>query len=98
MKDGVQPIKGLDLKHQLASIKGWKAEKEKHLVKTFKFRDFKRALDFVNDVAIIAEKENHHPDIYLSYGLVEIRIWTHSIKGLSLKDFLLAGKIDLIKK
>ena len=93
----VKPMGTSEIRQQLFGIRGWKIARGR-LVKCFKFKDFKRSLDFVNDVAMIAEKENHHPDFRLSYGFVEIRIWTHSIKGLSLKDFLLAGKIDLIKK
>lgn len=40
------------------------------------------------------EKQNHHPDIYLSYGKVEIKIWTHKIDGLTESDFIFAAKAD----
>ena len=52
---------------------------------------------FVNKVAEIAEQEDHHPDIKIKYNKVELELWTHSIKGLSENDFILAAKIDEIK-
>ncbi len=55
-------------------------------------RNFKSALDFVNRV--IAEEQGHHPDLYLAWGQVEVKIWTHKINGLSESDFILAAKID----
>lgn len=72
----------------------WQVIDSHHLKKEFKFSDFQSALDFVNKVGEIAEKENHHPDIYLSWGKVEITIWTHTINGLSENDFILAAKIS----
>jgi 4a-hydroxytetrahydrobiopterin dehydratase len=72
----------------------WQVISHHHLVREFKFRDFKTALSFTNQVGKIAEEEKHHPDILLSYGKVHIKIYTHKINGLSLKDFKLAQKID----
>jgi 4a-hydroxytetrahydrobiopterin dehydratase len=62
----------------------------------FDFPDFKTALDFVNKVGAIAEEQGHHPDIGLSWGGVEIVIYTHKINGLTESDFILAAKIDQI--
>ena len=73
----------------------WKIQEGK-LVRTFSFRDFKGAMEFVNKVADIATKEWHHPDIYIFFIKVEIKLYTHSIKGLSKNDFILAAKIDLL--
>lgn len=72
----------------------WKVIDDHHLVRDFTFNDFKQALDFTNRVGAIAEEEQHHPDIFLTYGKVEIKIWTHNIGGLSENDFILASKID----
>ena len=49
---------------------------------------------FVNEVAGLAESERHHPDIEISYNIVEIELWTHAIGGLSVNDFILARKIE----
>jgi 4a-hydroxytetrahydrobiopterin dehydratase len=53
-------------------------------------------LDFTNKVGAIAEQEGHHPDIYLSWGLVKILLWTHKINGLSENDFIMAAKCDAV--
>lgn len=68
------------------------------LHKEFKFRDFLRALRFVEKVAKLAEKLGHHPDIHIvRYNIVIISIYTHSVKGLTVRDFELARLIDRIR-
>lgn len=89
------PLKGeaLDsLREQLGE--GWKVVDEHHLEKTFKFDDFRQALDFTNRVGEIAEDQGHHPDIVLTYGKVKLQIWSHKIDGLTESDFILAAKAD----
>jgi len=66
------------------------------LEKNFKFKDFKKSQDFVNQVGKISEEEGHHPDIYFGWGYAKINITTHAIEGLSENDFILAAKIDQI--
>jgi 4a-hydroxytetrahydrobiopterin dehydratase len=98
-KGGTPPLKGeqLDmLSEQLEE--GWKVIKEHHLEKEFKFKDFREALDFTNQVGELAERVFHHPDISLSWGLVKITIWTHKIDGLTESDFVLAAKIDAVRR
>jgi len=60
--------------------------------------DFVTAMQFVNKIADIAESLGHHPDITIQYSRVELNVWTHSIKGLSENDFILAAKINEIDK
>lgn len=61
----------------------------------FAFKDFQEALKFVNKVGRLAQSENHHPDILLhNYRRVTVTLTTHSIKGLSENDFILASKIN----
>ncbi len=74
--------------------KGWEVLENKKIKKEFKFEDFKTAMAFVNAVAEIAEREGHHPDMYIFYNRVIIKLWTHSIGGLSENDFIIASKID----
>jgi 4a-hydroxytetrahydrobiopterin dehydratase len=64
------------------------------LTKTFTFEDFKSALDFVNKIGAIAEEEQHHPDIELSWGKVVVHLTTHSAGGVTEKDHALAQRID----
>jgi 4a-hydroxytetrahydrobiopterin dehydratase len=94
-KEGTTALKGnalKELKSQLPS--GWKVVDEHHLEKEFKFKDFKQALDFTNRIGEIAEEEQHHPDIYLTWGKVRIETFTHKVDGLTENDFILAAKMD----
>ncbi|MCQ4924491.1 4a-hydroxytetrahydrobiopterin dehydratase [Tissierella carlieri] len=75
---------------------GWQVIEGKYIEKTYKFKDFIEALNFTNKIGELAEKEGHHPDIYLSWGKVALKLWTHKIKGLHENDFILAAKIDNI--
>ena len=75
-------------------VDGWNVIEEHHITKTFKFRDFREALKFVNRVGELAEEQGHHADIFLAWGKVEITTWTHKINGLTESDFILAAKID----
>ena len=72
----------------------WKTVDNHHLARTFTFPDFQKALDFVNRVGAVAEKQGHHPDIHLSWGKVEVETWTHSAGAITDKDFKLAEAID----
>lgn len=72
----------------------WRVEGNVRLNQEFRFKDFREALAFVNTVGEIAERENHHTDIVLSYGKVTVEFSTHSIGGLSENDFIVAAKIE----
>lgn len=93
---GVPPLKGSALKELQKHLCGWDVIEEHHLYKTFKFPDFKTALTFTNKVGEIAEEQGHHPQICLTWGKVEIKVYTHKIQGLTESDFILAAKIDAI--
>lgn len=69
---------------------------EKSIERTFKFKDFREAIAFINHVADIAEGQGHHPDIYIFYNKVRLELSTHAIGGLSRNDFILAAKIDAL--
>jgi len=62
----------------------------------FKFKDFMGALDFLNEVAKIAEAEGHHPDYRGGWGRLSLEFTTHAIKGLSKNDFIMAAKINAL--
>ena len=96
-RGGVPPLKGEALQALQKQVENWNVVEEHHLSKTFKFPDFRKALDFVNKVGEIAEQEGHHPVITFTWGRVEITIYTHKINGLTESDFVLAAKIDTIK-
>ncbi len=93
---GVPPLTIEESKKLLQQVSSnWQLE-PKRIYADFKFKNFKEALSFVNKIGEIAESENHHPDIFLTYGKVKVELWTHAIGGLSENDFILAAKIDEI--
>ena len=93
-RGGVPPLEGAELEKYLSQLSGWRVEDGRRLQKSFEFPDFAAALAFVNRVGEEAEREGHHPDLYLSWGKVEARVWTHKIGGLTESDFILAARID----
>ncbi len=93
-RGGVPRLTPEEIRPLAAQIEQWDVVNNHHLQKRFRFPDFRSALDFVNDVGEIAEREDHHPDIELTWGKVGITIWTHKIDGLTESDFILAAKID----
>lgn len=92
---GTKPLTQKEIEPYLTNVKDWKVKDEgKKIEKKFRFKDFKQALAFVNQIGEIAEKEGHHPDIDFGWGYAEIELSTHAIGGLSVNDFILAAKID----
>lgn len=79
----------------LCEVPQW-ALKDKTIEREFQFKDFRQAMEFVNRVADIAEQQDHHPDILITYNKVTLTFSTHKVGGLSPKDFILAAKIDLV--
>jgi 4a-hydroxytetrahydrobiopterin dehydratase len=94
-RGGVPPLKGAELQALLSKLGGgWRVVNEHHLEKDYAFKNFREALAFTNTVGDIAEREAHHPDVYLAWGKVKVTIWTHKIDGLTESDFVLAAKAD----
>ena len=85
-----------EIQKHAAEVPKWAVVDAQRIERTFKFPDFASALEFVNRVGELAEREQHHPDIHLSYGKVRVELWTHKVHGLSVNDFILAAKIDRI--
>jgi len=94
-KGGVDPLSIDEVKGYLKEVVGWKLSADaKKINKEFSFKDFVEAMEFVNQVARLAEEEGHHPDIHIFYNKVTFELWTHAIGGLSENDFILAAKIN----
>ena len=90
-----------ELKELLAMIPDWIPEVRDNVMmleREFKFKNFKLALAFANQVAELAEAEFHHPAILLEWGKVKVTWWTHAIKGLHKNDFICAAKTDKLFK
>jgi 4a-hydroxytetrahydrobiopterin dehydratase len=84
-------------KYKSQLSKGWEVVEAKKLRKIFKFKNFIETMGFVNQVALIAQAEDHHPDMQVSYSKAVIELWTHAVDGLSENDFILAAKIDQLR-
>lgn len=93
-RGGVPPLKGRELESYRAQVADWAVVNAHHITKTFKFPDFLKALEFVNRIGNLAEEQGHHPDIFLTWGRVDVTLWTHKIDGLTESDFIMAAKID----
>ena len=94
-KGGIPPLKGAKLDDLMEKLKNdWKIIEEHHLEKEYLFKNFKEALDFTIKVGELAENQDHHPDIFLTWGKVKVTIWTHKINGLTESDFIFAAKTD----
>ncbi|MFM2357802.1 MAG: hypothetical protein RJA61_539 [Candidatus Parcubacteria bacterium] len=92
---GMPPLTQEQAKIHLEQIPQWKL-KENNIERNFVFKNFMEAMEFINKVAQIAEKEGHHPDITISYNKVHISLTTHAISGLSVNDFIIASKINTL--
>lgn len=93
-RGGVPPLTADQIAPLAAQVDDWTVTANHHIEKDFTFRDFKTALEFVNQVGELSEAQGHHPDILLAWGRVGVKIWTHKIDGLTENDFILAAKID----
>ena len=76
---------------------GWALnEAASEISRTFKFKNYYETMAFVNALAWVAHREDHHPDIEVGYNRCHVRFSTHSIKGLSENDFICAAKIGAL--
>lgn len=75
--------------------KGWRLI-DGALEKTFTFNNYHETIGFVNAVAFIANAENHHPDLAVSYKQCTVRFNTHDVNGISISDFFCASKVDAL--
>ena len=89
----MEVLSNADIAKELKSLKGWN-RKRKEIQKTFEFSDFVHAMGFINSVALLAEKANHHPDINVRWNMVTVTLSTYSEGGLTEKDFTLAARIE----
>ena len=81
----------------LPEIPGWEVVEDGHaLSKTFRFPDYYRTIAFVNALAFIANREDHHPDLGVHYDRCVVRYSTHAVGGLSENDFICAAKTEAL--
>src|SRR5437867_10148363 len=94
-RGGDPPLDLNEAKNLLAQVPAWALRDDGHRIeRTFKFRNFREALSFVQRVGELAETEGHHPDISFGWGYATVSLSTKKIKGLHENDFIMASKIN----
>lgn len=83
------------IKEQLGVLKDW-AKKDGAIERSYKFSNYYETMAFLNAIAYVAHHEDHHPDIAFGYNKATVRFNTHSVKGISLNDFICAAKCDAL--
>lgn len=78
----------------LSELPGWSVVDGRRIQKEFRVPDFAMALQLVNHIGAIAEAEDHHPDLTLSWGRVGVLLWTHVVDGLTENDLIVAAQCD----
>lgn len=77
--------------------KQWEVDKQHvRISRFFKFANFHETMAFMNAIAWVANRENHHPDVELGYNYCRVHFMTHALQGLSMNDFICAAKIDAL--
>jgi len=96
---GTPTLSEAEVAERLPLVPDWElVEGGKAIRLTQRLRDFQAAIDFIVEVAKIAEEQGHHPDLRLySYRTLEIEFSTHSIGGLSDNDFFMAARVDALR-
>lgn len=90
--DAIAPA---DAARLLRLLPGWEAEPAGDaIVRTFRFADYHHTMAFVNAVASVAHREDHHPDLEVHYDRCRVRYSTHDVGGLSLNDFICAARVE----
>lgn len=100
-KGDAAPVDSADYKALLAQLPGWQIEDRNGVSILTKVHDFKRysqCLEFVQRIGELAESHDHHPEMVISWGKVQVTWWTHTINGLHLNDFILASETEAIAR
>ncbi|HSJ87929.1 MAG TPA: 4a-hydroxytetrahydrobiopterin dehydratase [Anaerolineales bacterium] len=99
LRGGGSTLSEAEIQDLLLQIQQWgirEVDGMKRLERVFKFKNFAEAMEFTNEVATIAEAEDHHPLIITEWGKVTINWWSHKIGGLHRNDFIMAAKTDAL--
>jgi len=92
---GTVPYNAQQTKEMLKQLKAWIVEDGK-LVKLYPFKNYYETMAFVNALAWVSHREDHHPDLQVGYNKCRVEYSTHSIGGLSENDFICAAKADAL--
>jgi 4a-hydroxytetrahydrobiopterin dehydratase len=90
---GTPALTNSQIRLLLPDVPGWELA-GKEIAKAYQFKDYYHTIAFVNAIAWLANRENHHPDLEVGYNRCRVRFSTHSVGGLSENDFICAAKLD----
>ncbi len=90
---GVEPLTAETAAVFLQQLEGWQLQ-DKQICKTYTFKNYYQTMAFVNALAWISHREDHHPDVTVGYNRCDVVYTTHAIGGLSENDFICAAKVD----
>ena len=92
---GVPALSNTEIQAILQQLQDWQLDNGQ-LMKRYRFKDHYQTMAFVNALAWISHREDHHPDLQVGWGDCVVRYSTHAIKGLSENDFICAAKVDAL--
>ena len=94
---GIPPLSQDEINKLLKQLDGW-VQYDRLIGKTFKFKNYYQTMAFVNAVAWLSHREDHHPDLNVGYDKCHVEYSTHAVNGLSENDFICAAKVDALFK
>jgi len=94
---GMPPLTDAKADSLLQELDGWQRSANR-IYKTFRFKDYYQTIAFVNAIAWMTHREDHHPDLMVGYNSCKVEYTTHAIHGLSENDFICAAKVDALFK
>lgn len=92
----MKKLNSVEIKERLSRLNDWSLKGET-IQKEWLFKDFKEAMSFINKVAVLANRHDHHPEIYNVYNKVVLTFSTHDAAGLTTRDFKIASEIDRLE-
>ncbi|MEI6805354.1 MAG: 4a-hydroxytetrahydrobiopterin dehydratase [Myxococcaceae bacterium] len=96
---GVSPMALTEIQKNLETLKNWNlSDDQKSIWKFWVLKNHHQVMSFLNAIAFISNRENHHPDISFGYNSCRVNYTTHAIDGLSENDFICASKIDALEE
>jgi 4a-hydroxytetrahydrobiopterin dehydratase len=96
-REGGAPLSVEEIERLLGELEGW-TYGGGVITRTFRFPDYAQTMAFVNAVAWISQREDHHPDLLVRYGSCRVEYCTHAVRGLSENDFICAAKVDALSR
>jgi len=94
---GTPPLSQDEITQLLKQLDGW-SQGDRLIGKTFEFKNYYQTMAFVNAMAWLSHREDHHPDLNVGYNKCHVEYSTHAINGLSENDFICAAKVDALFK